>query len=317
MSPRSFSPYAWMLLGCFALAWMGQFAHLLRESCDWRVTALARSGLALVFALGLARVSGARLVLWRPAALWLRGAASSASLLCTFFALARLPTSEVLTLTNTVPIWVAFLSWPLLRIRPSAGIWLAAGLGVIGVAFIQAPHWGGEPQASPAAFLALSAALTSAIAMLGLNRLKGLNPWAIVTHYSGVATLVVLGSWLVGGLPDLAPLRESKTLLLLLGVGMTATLGQLCVTQAFTAGPPANVAVVGLMQIVFALGLDLVFSGPCLHAEALFGIALVLTPTAWMMLGNTKHREAPRQPESVPPELLRLPRTKPPYTYSR
>jgi len=288
MSKRTFGPYAWMLLGCFALAWMGQFAHLLRESCDWRVTALARSGLAFGFALGFARLSGAPLVLWRPRALWLRGCASSLSLLCTFFALSRLPTSEVLTLTNTVPIWVAFLSWPLLGVRPSASVWLAAGCGVIGVALIQAPHQNGEPQVTPAAALALSAALTSAIAMLGLHRLKGLNSWAIVTHYSGVATLFVLGSWAVAGMPELAPLCETKTLLLLLGVGATATLGQLCVTRAFTAGPPAQVAVVGLMQIVFALGLDLLFHGPFLPLESLLGIALVLAPTAWVMAGNAR-----------------------------
>src|SRR5581483_7216375 len=120
MKGRSFAPYAWMLLGCFFTAWMGQFAHLLKDACDWRLVALVRAILAFGFALGLARLSGAELVLWRPRALWLRGCASSTSLLCTFFALTQLPTSEVLTLTNTFPIWVAFLSWPLLRQRPTA-----------------------------------------------------------------------------------------------------------------------------------------------------------------------------------------------------
>src|SRR3954454_18398361 len=95
---RSFAPYAWMLCGCFAFAWMGQFAHLLRASCDWRVTALARSALALLLAVGLARLCGARLVLWKPRTLWLRSVAGSLSLLCTFYALAQLPTSTVLTL---------------------------------------------------------------------------------------------------------------------------------------------------------------------------------------------------------------------------
>src|SRR5215471_6949640 len=133
-----------MLGGCFFLAWMGQFAHLLRDACDWRVVALARSCLAFAFAFGLARLTGARLVFWRPGALWLRGCASSLSLLCTFFALAQLPTSEVLTLTNTFPIWVAFLSWPLLRVRPSLSVWLAAGCGVLGVALIQTPHLRGN-----------------------------------------------------------------------------------------------------------------------------------------------------------------------------
>src|SRR5690242_16955601 len=209
-----------MMAGCFFTAWMGQLAHLLRDTCDWRLVALARSSLAFLFALGLTHLSGASPVFWGPGALWLRGCASSLSLLFTFFALARLNTSEVMTLTNTFPIWVAFLSWPLLRIRPSLSVWLAAGCGVFGVALIQSPHFRADAGATQAVLLSLAAALTSAVAMLGLHRLKALHPWAIVTHYSGVATVFVLASWLVGGAPELAPLKDKTTLLLLLGVGV-------------------------------------------------------------------------------------------------
>jgi len=283
---RTIAPYLWMLLGCFFTAWMSQLAHLLRDTCDWRIIALARSGLAFGFAVGLARLSGAQLVLWRPGALWLRGCASSISLLCTFFALAQLPTSEVLTLTNTFPIWVAFLSWPLLRMRPSLSVWLAAICGVLGVAMIQSPHFQTDAKASQALILSLIAALTSAVAMLGLHRLKGVHPWAIVAHYSGVATLIVLASWGIGGMPELAALSDRRTVVLLLGVGLAATLGQVCVTHAFTSGPPARVSVAGLTQIVFALGLDLMLQGPRVQPITLAGIGLVLAPTAWMMAGR-------------------------------
>ena len=293
MSDRSVAPYLWMIAGCFFTAWMGQLAHLLRDACDWRLVALTRAGLAFGFAAVLARLSGARLVFWRPGALWLRGCASSLSLLCTFFALARLPTSEVLTLTNTFPIWVAFLSWPLLGTRPTVSVWLAAGCGVLGVALIQSPHFQAGPRASLAVALALTAALTSAVAMLGLHRLKGVDPWAVVVHYSGVATVFVLASWAIGGPPDLAPLGDAKTLLLLGGVGLAATLGQVCVTRAFTSGQPARVSVVGLVQIVFALGLDVLFQGPVVRTVTLAGIALVLAPTAWMMAGRAARGNSP------------------------
>src|SRR5262245_60807677 len=134
-----------MLCGCFSFAWMSQFAHSLKDDCDWRVVALARSSLAFVFAIGLARLSGAELVFWRPRVLWLRSCAGSMSLLCTFFALAQLRSSEVLTLTNTFPIWVAVLSWPLLQVRPSWNVWEAAGCGVLGVGLIQSEQFGWAP----------------------------------------------------------------------------------------------------------------------------------------------------------------------------
>ncbi|HTU93741.1 MAG TPA: DMT family transporter [Gemmataceae bacterium] len=277
-----------MLGGCFFTAWMGLFAHSLKDACDWRLVALARSSIAFVLACFLARLSGARLVFWRPYTLWLRGCASSVSLLCTFFALAQLPTSEVMTLTNTFPIWVALLSWPLLRVRPQLFVWLAAACGVCGVALIQAPHVNADAKAASAVALSLTAALTSAIAMLGLHRLKELHPWAVVAHYSGVATLFVLASWVIGGPPQLVGIEEKKTLLLLLAVGIAATLGQLCVTRAFTSGSPTRISVVGLMQVVFALGLDLLFEGPNVQLVTLAGIGLVLAPTAWMMVDRSR-----------------------------
>jgi hypothetical protein len=60
--------------------------------------------------------------------------------------------------------------------------------------------------------LALVAAFTSAVAMLGLNRLQGVHPWAVVAHFSGVATAFVLAGWMVGGVPPLDTLRDPITL---------------------------------------------------------------------------------------------------------
>jgi drug/metabolite transporter (DMT)-like permease len=294
-----------MIAGCFFTAWMGQLAHLLRDECDWRIVALVRGALAFVFAVALARLSGAKLVVWRPKALWLRGFASSASLLCTFYALSRLPTSEVLTLTNTFPIWVALLSWPLFRMPPSLSVWVAAVCGVVGVALIESPHFETDSRATLALGLALTAALTNAVAMLGLNRIKGVHPWAIVAHYSGVATVVILVSWTIGPRPDLAAAYTPRALFLLLGVGVAATLGQVCITRAFQAGNPGRVAVVGLSQVLFALGLDLLFDPHGIAGSMLVGIAFVLVPLAWMMSGRTTKTPPPppaEEPRARGPE---------------
>ena len=66
-------------------------------------------------------------------------------------------------------------------------------------------------------------------------------------------------------------------------VGATATVGQLCLTHAFTAGQPAKVSVVGLAQVVIAVGLDLVFEHSVFDATKLAGIGLVMVPTAWVV----------------------------------
>jgi drug/metabolite transporter (DMT)-like permease len=120
--------------------------------------------------------------------------------------------------------------------------------------------------------------------MLGLHRLQDLDHRAIVVHFSGVAALFCLAALVFGPpAPVAAQLADARTLGILLAVGATATVGQLFLTKAFAAGPPTKVSVVGLTQVVFALGLYLLLERPTFHPATLVGIALVMAPTAWVM----------------------------------
>jgi drug/metabolite transporter (DMT)-like permease len=281
---RSPLPYLWMLLGSFLFAVMSTLAHDLGPRCDWRITALARSGLALVFAAALARGAGARLVFPGPPTLWVRSLAGSLSIACTFYAQSLMPAPEVLTITNTFPVWIALLSWPLLRERPPAAVWLSVCTGVLGVCLIQNPHLQGGVGAI---CLAVVASVSTAVAMIGLHRLRQLHPLAIVVHFSAVAVLVCLGMLFLGpGAPDWPRAGRPEVFLRLLGVGLAATGGQWFLTRAFAAGSPARVGLVGLTQIVFAIGLDVAVEGRSLGAGTLVGIGLVMAPTAWVMAGR-------------------------------
>ena len=72
------------------------------------------------------------------------------------------------------------------------------------------------------------------------------------------------------------------------------------------SGPPA-ISVVGLMQIVFALGLDVLFEGPSVPLVTLAGIALVLAPTGWMMAGSRAGRACRFAAKRIPPRELLQP----------
>jgi drug/metabolite transporter (DMT)-like permease len=273
-----------MLCGSAAFALMGTLAHGLAHSCDWQVIALVRSGLALLFAALLALGAGARLVFLRPRILWVRSIAGSLSLVSTFFALTRLPVADVLTLTNLFPLWVALLSWPLLGEVPGRAVWIAAACALVGVALIQQPHLA---EGNWASLVALASSFFTAVAMHGLHRLRGLDARAIVVHFSAVSVLFGVASFFL--FEHSVPAHEVlavPALLMLLGVGVTATIGQLLLTKAFAAGPPARVAIVGLTQIVFALGLDAVVGQRAFSPVTLLGIVLVVAPTAWVI--NTR-----------------------------
>jgi drug/metabolite transporter (DMT)-like permease len=276
--------YLLMLGSSATFASMGACTHALNGRCDWRLTALARAALAFVLTLWLARAQGARLRFWRPGTLWVRSLVGSFSLILSFYALSVLPISTAYTLFNTFPLWVTLLAWPLLGERPTAGVGLALMSGVLGVVLIENPQAGGFRMASAAA---LFAAVCTAVVMLGLHRLRYLNPLAIVVHFSGVATVFALGYmiWTVAaGQPlDWTGLRRPTTVALLLGVGGFASLGQIAMTRAFSLGPPQRLAVVGLAQVVFAMGFDLGFWGRTLGLAQFMGTLMILSPVAWLV----------------------------------
>lgn len=281
MNPRNSLPFLWMLLGSFSFALMSTAAHALTDRCDWQVVALARTALVLVFVTPFAVAGKTKLVIWKSGTLWIRSIAGSVSVVCTFFALHRLPVSDVLTLTNMFPVWVALFSWPVLRERPSASVWLSVVIGLAGVILIQQPHFAAG---NFAPLFALLSSLSTAVAMIGLHRLYYLETAAIVLHFSAVAVLFCIASFfLFGHSFALASVLDGKILLLLTGVGLGATVGQVCLTKAFAAGPPAKVSVVALTQIVFAMALEVLFFKRHYNAETLLGIALVMAPTAWLL----------------------------------
>jgi drug/metabolite transporter (DMT)-like permease len=269
----------WMLGGAFAFATMGGMTHALGARCDWLAIALARIGLTFLFSVALALATGARLVLWRPATLWVRSLAGSCSLVGTFFALTRLPVADVLTLTNTYPIWIVLLSWFRLRRMPSAWDVLGVASGTAGVVLIQQPHVTGDEVAVAAA---LVGSLATAVAMLGLHRLRDIDPRAVVAHFSGVASAIV-GIWIaVRGRGIDAELFRTSSLILLAGIGITGTIGQVLLTRAYAAGAPTRVAMVSLTQVIFGMGFDVAIWGRPFTPEVLLGIALVVAPAAWL-----------------------------------
>jgi drug/metabolite transporter (DMT)-like permease len=272
-----------MLQASVAFSVMAMLTHALRDWCGWQVIALVRCGCALVFTAVIARAAGIPVVAWKPLTLWVRSFAGSVSMVCTFYSLTRLPVSDVLTLINIFPLWVALLSWPLLGEAPPSHVWLALVSGVAGVALIQRPHLA---RGDFAIVVPAAGSFFTAVAMIGLHRLRELEARTVVVHFSAVALCFCVASLFVFENEPTPREETGRVVLMLLGVGVTATVGQILLTRAFAAGDPSRVSVIGLTQIVFVLVLEVALSQKELEATGLAGMALVLGPTAWLMAGR-------------------------------
>ncbi|HEY1187520.1 MAG TPA: DMT family transporter [Gemmata sp.] len=282
-------PYLWMLCGAFSFAVMATLAEDLTRKptpdtaplCDWQTVAVFRAALVALFATVLARYAGAKLVWVRPWRLWVRSVSGSFSMVCAFYAFGHLPANDVVTLSNTFPLWVAVLSWPLYGEAPGGKMVLAILVGIVGVFLVEQPHL---EAGNLGVFSALASAVFTAVAMLGLNRLRDIDPRAVVVHFSVVATVFCFGAFLVGPRAQpLARVLDPGVIARLLGIGVSATVGQVFLTLAFGRGAPAKVSVVGLTQIVFVTVLCVCAFDRRVNAITVLGTALVIAPTAWLL----------------------------------
>lgn len=281
MKGNSLQPYVWMLTGSIAFSFMVILANLAGKGTPWPVVALVRSLIPLILVAAWAKADGVRFVFWGSPLLWTRSIAGSCSLVGTFYALTQLAPSEVCTLTSIYPIWVALLSWPMLGNFPSPLVWLSVLSGVVGVALVQQP---GVEGIDSAALVVVVVSMFCALAMMGLNQLKHLDPRAVVVHFSCVSAVFCAVAVLV--MPSAKPAEPLALyhVLSLLGVGVTATVGQFFLTKAFTHGVPARVSVVGLSQVVFVFVLDIGLLGHSLDPWQMLGVLLIMGPTAWILL---------------------------------
>jgi len=289
----------YILGSSLSLATMGAMTHSVGSRCDWLIIALVRAVMMLTTSASLAVSSGSELVVWRPRSLWVRSLAGSCSLVCNFYALTRLPIADAITLFSIQPLWIVLITALILRRPPTRGEFLGVACGLTGVVLIEQPHLSGDRLA---AMVALLSSVSSAVAMLGLHRLRQIDSRAVVAHFAGVASLISL-VWLILRQDVLSPgLLEPMTWVYLLGIGATGTIGQILLTKAYAVGAPAKVAVVGLAQVVFAMIFDVVLWGRYLDPIGLIGFALVMAPTTWLSIRSAQSSK--RSTKGLPPETF-------------
>ncbi len=300
MQSSGLKPYLWMLCGCGWFAAMVVFIGMANGHVAWQTVAVFRASIAAVFATVLAVATGAKLTFGTPI-LWLRSIAGSLSMVTSFYALTHLPGSDVLVITNSFPVWVALLSWPAFGERPTLGVLVAVLAAVGGVAVCNEFKFN---DLQPAHFAAIVASVFTAVAMMGLNRVKGISSLGVVVHFSWVSVAFCSMTYLMppreGEVAKSVLPEDWNIWLLLLAVGTTATVGQIFLTKAFRGGQATKVSVVGLSQVVMVMLWEGLFGGREFNVWQLVGTLLVLGPTAYLMIRERRRNvevTAPATPE--------------------
>ena len=271
----------WMVFGGFAFATMGALTHELGKHCDWLIIAFVRMLISFVITFGLARAAGINPFVFNNRTLWLRSFVGSSAMLGTFYALTKLPISEIAIIVETRPIWVALVAGYILGETTGKRVWLSIVFGMLGVILVEHPR---IMEQNLASLIAMYAAFAGAVVMICLRKLKDLDSRVIVTHFSGTATIITLITlFSVRGEVDLSVFSNMNIMFMLLGVGVFGTIGQLAMTKAFSVGEAPSVASAGFIRVGFSAGYDLLIWQYIFSPLTIVGMFLILISTGWLI----------------------------------
>lgn len=203
----------------------------------------------------------------------LRGLLGFGGLSGYYAALALLPLADTTTIHNTVPIATVLLAWWVLGERVGAATFIALGCGIAGVLVIVHPSGAGLDPIGVA--IALGAAMCSAVAYVTVRQLaRTEHPLVIVFYFPLVATPLAI-PW--AAVEWVTP--SAIELLLLLAIGLTTQIGQVFLTMALAVERAGRATSVGYLQIVFAMGWQLVVFGDVPTWATIAGATLIIGGT--------------------------------------
>lgn len=243
----------YMVLAAFCFSLMSLFVKLAGQRLPSQEIVLVRSLVTLLYTYLALRWAGVSP--WGRDRRWLvlRGLTGFAALSCFYYALTRLPLADATVIQYTNPAFTALLA--ALTLKETMG-WPAVGgtlLSLGGVALIARPTFlFGAHAASyslTAAGIALLGALLSAAAYVIVRKLRSTeHPLVVVFYFPLISTFGSLPTALPGAVWP----TWSEWGILILGVGLSAQLGQVFMTKGLHLERAGKATAVSYLQVVFA-----------------------------------------------------------------
>ncbi len=260
-----------MIVSSLLFALMGAAVQDAGRTSPNEVVVFLRSALGLVTLLPfLWRLgpAGLRTVRWRGHVV--RAVFGLGAMYCFFACLRTLPLPEALLLNYSTPLFLPFFERTWSREPVPRAVWPALVLGFMGVLVILRP---GSALFQPAAVLGVVAALSGALAQVGVRRLTQSEPTPrIVFWFAALAALFSAPPAALVWRP-----LSAREWLVFLAVGALATGGQLFLTRAYGWAPAAQVGPFMYANVVFAALIDWLLHTHVPDLRFVAGAALVVS----------------------------------------
>jgi drug/metabolite transporter (DMT)-like permease len=289
----------WMVLASFFFATMAVCVKVASAWFNGAELVFWRGLIGMVVMWAIARRQRVPLATRYPGMHAWRGLIGVLSLLAWFYAIAGLPLATAMTLNYMSSVWIAaflvggaLITWspaqgPLLRQGPLA---LAVLAGFAGVVLMLRPTI--DPAQLFAAIIGLLSGITAAFAYIQVMALGRIGePEARTVFYFAVVSTI---AGLVGMVPAGVSPWDWSHALWLLPVGLFASLGQWCMTRAYSHGATLVVASLQYCGLVFGALYGVVLFDEHIPLLGWAGMALILA--SGIAATVLRERAAPHAP---------------------
>jgi drug/metabolite transporter (DMT)-like permease len=295
-SSKNYKGIYFMLLAALGFSVMGGFAKMLKYSFTTPELVFYRNLVGFVFLAVLllrfpVKQSGGKLSL-----LLFRGIMGTLALYTLLYNIIHIPLGAAMTYNTINTFYIALLSWWFLKEKLNTIAWICIVTGFAGILLIYKPSvdfsWKYH-------FVGLLHGLFSALAYLSIGTLnKYYDTRIIVLSFllSGLLLplLGMLTGYVFGFTPDdfFFPVfhwPRGVQWIYLLGLGVSALLGQYFVTKAYSNDKAGIVSAIGYSNIVFGLVIGIILGDALPDWLAIIGVIIVIVSGVLISLMKEKN----------------------------
>ena len=198
----------------------------------------------------------------------LRAGVGMGAMYCFFYSLGHISLGDSMLIKSTIPLIIPFMSAIWLQEKITSRIMIAGAIGFLGVFLILEPNG----DTNWASLVALASSFLAAMAFVTVRKLSATEPTLRIVTYFAIAGVTIssvpaLWNW------------QTPTLvqyLMLIGVGLTTTIGQLLLTRGYQNAPASSVGIFTYTSVPFGTFLGWLVWKELLDINSLFGAVLIV-----------------------------------------
>ena len=216
----------------------------------------------------------------------LRGVLGVAMMFGFVYGLRTMPLSTAYAITFVAPLLVTAMAGPLLKEKVGAARWVAIGIGLVGVLVILRPT--GEGMLTGGGLAILVAAVCYAMGAVTVRMLAQRDSTQAMVFWFVV--LLSLGAWLLA-LPAWKPLQSAHGWIIA-GVGVSGSLAQVALTEAFRRGEASLIAPLEYTALLWGVLLDVALWSVLPDGVSWIGAGIIVASGLYLLRREKVHVEA-------------------------